>query len=55
VYKGFPRPQTEEFGQYWGPFGDAWTKAIPDDESAGEDPATLVATACTTMDTANSQ
>lgn len=53
VYKGFPRPQTAEFGQYWGPFGDAWTKAIPDDESAGADPTTLVATACTTMDTAN--
>jgi arabinogalactan oligomer/maltooligosaccharide transport system substrate-binding protein len=53
VYKGFPRPQTAEFGQYWGPFGDAWTKAIPDDESAGEDATTLVATACTTMDTAN--
>lgn len=53
VYKGFPRPQTAEFGQYWGPFGDAWTKAIPDDESAGEDATTLVATACTTMDAAN--
>ena len=53
VYKGDPRPQSAEFGNYWGPFGDAWTKAIPDDESAGEDPTTLVATACTTMDTAN--
>jgi len=53
VYKGFPRPQSAEFGQYWGPFGDAWTKAIPDDESAGADATTLVATACTTMDTAN--
>lgn len=55
VYKGDPRPQTEEFGQYWGPFGDAWTKAIPDDESAGEDPTALVATACTTMDQANAK
>lgn len=53
VYKGFPRPQTPEFDQYWAPFGDAWTKAVPDDESAGQDPAGLVATACTTMDTAN--
>ena len=53
VYAGFPRPQTAEFGQYWGPFTDAWTKAVPDDESAGADPTTLVATACTTMDTAN--
>jgi arabinogalactan oligomer/maltooligosaccharide transport system substrate-binding protein len=53
VYKGFPRPQTPEFDNYWGPFGDAWTKAIPDDESAGADPTTLVADACTTMDTTN--
>jgi arabinogalactan oligomer/maltooligosaccharide transport system substrate-binding protein len=55
VYLGDPRPQTAEFGNYWGPFGDAWTKAIPDDESAGEDPTTLVATACSTMDTANNK
>ena len=53
VYKGDPRPQSAEFGNYWGPFGDAWTKSIPDDESAGEDPTALVAAACTTMDTAN--
>jgi arabinogalactan oligomer/maltooligosaccharide transport system substrate-binding protein len=52
VYAGFPRPQTAEFGQYWGPFGTAWSEAIPDDESAGTDPATSVATACTTMDAA---
>jgi maltose-binding protein MalE len=52
VYKGFPRPQTAEFGQYWGPFGTAWTEVVPDDESAGTDPATSVATACTTMDAA---
>ncbi len=50
VYKGFPRPQTPEFDNYWGPFGDAWTKAIPDDESAGGDVTALVAEACTLMD-----
>jgi arabinogalactan oligomer/maltooligosaccharide transport system substrate-binding protein len=53
VYKGFPRPQSPEFDQYWGPFGDAWTKGVPNDESAGGDLTTLVATACATMDKAN--
>jgi arabinogalactan oligomer / maltooligosaccharide transport system substrate-binding protein len=49
VYQGDPRPQSAEFGNYWGPFGDAWNQII--DNNA--DPATAVATACTTMDTAN--
>jgi arabinogalactan oligomer / maltooligosaccharide transport system substrate-binding protein len=52
ILQGDPRPQSKQFGNYWGPFGDAWSKAIPDDESAGGDPTALVATACTTMDAA---
>ena len=51
---GEPRPQSKEFDQYWGPFGDAWSKAVPDDDKATPGDATaLVAKACTTMDTAN--
>ncbi len=53
INTGEARPQSKEFGEYWGPFGDAWTKAIPDDESAGADIAGLLATACQTMDTKN--
>jgi arabinogalactan oligomer/maltooligosaccharide transport system substrate-binding protein len=51
---GEPRPQSPEFDQYWGPFGDAWSKAVPDDDTAAPGDATaLVADACTKMDTAN--
>ena len=53
VYLGDPRPQTPEFDQYWAPFDNAWAKSIPNDESAGGDPAALVAEACATMDKAN--
>jgi len=53
ILAGDPRPQTPEFNNYWGAFGDAWTKAIPDDGSAGGDITALVAGACTAMDTAN--
>ena len=53
ILQGDARPQSEEFNNYWGPFGDAWNKAIPADGSAGGDPATLVGEACTLMDTAN--
>lgn len=53
IYAGDPRPQSAEFGNYWTPFGDAWSKSIPDDESAGGDVTALVATACTSMDTLN--
>jgi arabinogalactan oligomer/maltooligosaccharide transport system substrate-binding protein len=49
VYQGDPRPQSAEFGNYWGAFGDAWNQIL--DNNA--DPATAVATACTTMDQAN--
>jgi arabinogalactan oligomer/maltooligosaccharide transport system substrate-binding protein len=55
ILQGDARPQTEEFNNYWGPFGDAWNKAIPADGSAGGDPAALVAEACTLMDTANNK
>ena len=47
--KGFPRPQTKEFGNYWAPFGDAWTKVL----TAAADPTATVAAACATMDKAN--
>ena len=51
---GEPRPQSPEFDQYWGPFGDAWSKAVPDDDTAKPGDATaLVATACATMDKNN--
>jgi maltose-binding protein MalE len=51
IYAGDPRPQSKPMDNYWTPFGDAWTKAIPDDESAGGDVTALVATACGLMDT----
>ena len=54
ILTGEARPQSAEFGNYWGPFGDAWNKVIPADGSAGSDPAAEVATACGLMDAANS-
>jgi len=53
ILTGEARPQSAEFGNYWGPFGDAWNKAIPADGSAGSDPAGEVTTACGLTDTAN--
>ena len=50
IYAGDPRPQSAAMNNYWTPFGDAWSKAIPDDESAGGDITALVATACDLMD-----
>jgi len=47
--QGTPRPQTREFGNYWGGFGDAWAQIL----DKGTDPQTAVATACQTMDKAN--
>ncbi|HZM73877.1 MAG TPA: extracellular solute-binding protein [Candidatus Polarisedimenticolia bacterium] len=55
ISAGDARPQGPEMGNYWGPFGDAWNKAIPADGSAGSDPATEVATACGLMDDANNK
>jgi arabinogalactan oligomer/maltooligosaccharide transport system substrate-binding protein len=46
---GFPRPQSKEFGNWWGPFGDAVTKAIE-----GKSPAAdAVKEACAAMNKAN--
>ncbi len=49
ILQGEARPQIEQFGKYWGPFGDAWAKAGPDDGSAGGNTTALVAEACTTL------
>lgn len=46
---GFPRPQTKEFGNYWGPFGDAITKVI----EGKAKPKAGVTEACTAMNVAN--
>jgi arabinogalactan oligomer/maltooligosaccharide transport system substrate-binding protein len=46
---GFPRPQSKEFGNWWGAFDDASTKVL---EGAAE-PADAVTAACTSMNTAN--
>lgn len=53
ISAGDARPQGPEMGNYWGPFGDAWNKAIPADGSAGSDSAAEVETACGLMDDAN--
>ncbi len=46
---GLPRPQTKQFGNYWGPFGDAFNKVI-DTEA---DPVATAAEACTLMNQAS--
>ncbi|MBM4467212.1 MAG: extracellular solute-binding protein [Chloroflexi bacterium] len=46
---GFPRPQSVEFGNWWGPFGDAFTKVMEGQAAA----AAAVAQACTDMNTAS--
>ena len=45
---GLPRPQSAEFGTYWGPFGDAVNKVV----DTGADPATTVTDACKLMNDA---
>jgi len=46
---GFPRPQSKEFGNYWGPFGDMITAVL-----AGKaTPTDAVTAACAAMDKAN--
>jgi len=55
ILTGEARPQSAEFGNYWGPFGDAWNKVLPADGSAGSDSAAEVAAACGLMDTANNK
>ena len=46
---GLPRPQNAEFGNWWGPFGDALNKVI----DTGADPATAVKDACALMNEAS--
>ncbi|MBP7687011.1 MAG: extracellular solute-binding protein [Thermoflexales bacterium] len=46
---GFPRPQSKEFGNYWGPFGDAVTKVLEGKLT----PAEAVTEACGAMNKAN--
>jgi len=46
---GFPRPQSKEFGSYWTPFGEMFTKVI---EGAAT-PDEAVAEACAAMNAAN--
>jgi arabinogalactan oligomer/maltooligosaccharide transport system substrate-binding protein len=46
---GLPRPQNAQFGNWWGPFGDALNKVI----DAGADPATAVKDACKLMNDAS--
>jgi len=46
---GLPRPQNAQFGNWWGPFGDALNKVI----DASADPATAVKDACALMNEAS--
>ncbi len=46
---GFPRPQSKEFGNWWGPFGDAVTKVMEGTLA----PADAVKEACAAMNKAN--
>jgi arabinogalactan oligomer / maltooligosaccharide transport system substrate-binding protein len=48
---GEPRPQIQELNNYWGNFGNAWNEVLTNNG----DPTAAVATACTTMDTANNK
>ena len=48
---GFPRPQSAEFGNWWGAFDDATTKVL----EGQSDGATAVAEACAAMNTANNK
>jgi maltose-binding protein MalE len=47
--EGFPRPQSTEFGKYWGPFGTAINKVLND----GVNPVTAVQEATQAMNAAN--
>ena len=46
---GFPRPQSKEFSNWWGPFGDAVTKVMEGKST----PADAVKEACAAMNKAN--
>jgi maltose-binding protein MalE len=47
---GDPWPTAPQIDRYWGPFGEAWAKAIPGGGSATPDTPSLVAAACAAMD-----
>ena len=47
--QGYPRPQTAEFGNWWGPFGDMVTKVLEGTTT----PEAGVAEACAAMNTAS--
>ncbi len=49
VAEGFPRPQSAQFGAFWGPFGDALNKVL----DGGMAPADAIAEACVAMNAAN--
>jgi arabinogalactan oligomer/maltooligosaccharide transport system substrate-binding protein len=46
---GLPRPQSKQFGNYWGPFGDAVNKVV----DTGADPAATITDACKLMNDAS--
>jgi arabinogalactan oligomer/maltooligosaccharide transport system substrate-binding protein len=46
---GLPRPQSAQFNNWWGPFGDALNKVM----DTGADPATAVKDACALMNEAS--
>lgn len=46
---GLPRPQTAQFNNWWGPFGDALNKVI----DTGADPAAAITDACALMNEAS--
>jgi len=48
---GFPRPQSVEFGNYWGPFTDMFTKVL----EGQIDPLAGVTEACAAMNKANNK
>ncbi|MEO8273617.1 MAG: extracellular solute-binding protein [Chloroflexota bacterium] len=48
---GLARPQSKELNNYWANFGDALNAVL----DKGTDPAAAIATACTTMNTANAK
>ena len=48
---GYPRPQSVEFGNFWAPFGDMWTKVL----EGLSTPADAVAEACGAMNAANNK
>jgi len=48
---GYPRPQSVEFGNFWTPFGDMWTKIM----EGVSTPEEAVAEACAAMNAANNK